>query len=485
MHSYGLARLGVRFPLARQAAFLLVAFCLALGSCANPSERIELIVEGDWVLTFNESGDILRHGAIAIDDGEILAVGSRSDILATYSAREVLPGTGRVAMPGLINGHTHAAMTLLRGIGNDRNLQDWLQQVIFPLENAHVDESFVRTGTELACWEMLRGGTTTFVDMYFFPDAVAETVESCGARAIVVPTVMDQASPDARTGAESLAQAIDFVIRWEGKSSRVVPALGGHAIYTLAEDTLVSLRDAALELNAPISIHVSESLPEREFSRSTYGMTPIQKLDEIGFFDASVIAAHVVYADNDDTAVLSRRRVGIIHNPTSNMKLASGVAPLPEYLGSSVLLGLGTDGPASNNDLNMWEEMRLAAFLQKVSRMDPAVVPAETALELATSRAAEAVGLADQVGSISPGLRADIIQVAIDKTDHLPVYDPVAHLVYVTDEADVVNVVVEGAVVVRDGNVTTIDEQALRASVETIAARIRTSVGASDDQVED
>jgi 5-methylthioadenosine/S-adenosylhomocysteine deaminase len=379
-------------------------------------------------------------------------------------------------MPGLVNGHSHAAMTLLRGVADDLALMDWLQNYIFPAEVEFVDAEFVRIGTELACWEMIRGGTTTFVDMYYFPDTIAEVVESCGMRAMISATVIDQRSPDAENADDSIGKGMGFVDRWQGKNSRISPIFGPHANYTLNAEQLAATRAAAMELGVPISIHVSESPFELQYSQDTYGMPSIELYESIGFFDGPTIAAHVVWPTKEEIPILAEREVGVIHNPTSNMKIASGVSPITEMLDAGVRVGLGTDGAASNNDLDMWEEMRLASLLQKVERMDPEVIPATTVLGMATSGGATAIGLGDSIGSLEIGKRADLIQVAFEDVHHVPTYNVISHLVFVTDEQDVASVVVDGKILMKEREMLTIDTARVTAEATALAARIQAAL---------
>ncbi|MGB5331002.1 MAG: amidohydrolase [Woeseiaceae bacterium] len=438
--------------------------------------RIDLIVNGDYVVAMDEAGSVYENGAIAIDDGLILAIGPAADILAEYSAVKTLDGENRIVMPGLINGHSHAAMTLLRGVADDLALMDWLNNYIFPAEVEFVDPEFVRIGTELACWEMIRGGTTTFVDMYYYPDTIAEVIDRCGMRALISATVIDQRSPDAEDAGDSIQKGIDFIERWQGKNDRITPIFGPHANYTLDAEQLKATRAAAKELGVAISIHLSESPFEVQYSRDTYGTTSIKLLDSIGFLDGPTIAAHVVWPTKDEIPILVERQVGVIHNPTSNMKIASGIAPIAEMLAAGVRVGLGTDGAASNNDLDMWEEMRLASLLQKVDRMDPEVMPATTVLTMATRGGANAIGLGDSIGSLEVGKKADLIQVAFEDVHHVPTYDVISHLVYVTDEQDVATVVVDGKVLMEDKEILAIDTNRVRAEANALAAKIQSAL---------
>ncbi len=449
----------------------------------SAAERIDLLVKGDYVVTMDGAGTVIENGAIAVDDGVILAIGPAAEIEAAYAAAEVLDGERRVVMPGLVNGHSHAAMTLLRGVADDLALMDWLENYIFPAEVEFVDPEFVRIGTELACWEMIRGGTTTFVDMYYYPDTIADVIARCGMRAMISATVIDQRSPDAENADDSVAKGIGFIERWQERNPRITPIFGPHANYTLDAEQLAATRAAAMELgNVPISIHVSESPFEVQYSQDTYGMTSIEMYESIGFFEGPTIAAHVVWPTDREIPILAARQVGVIHNPTSNMKIASGIAPVAEMLAAGVRVGLGTDGAASNNDLDMWEEMRLAALLQKVDRMNPEVLPATTVLSMATSGGATAIGLGDAIGSLETGKRADLIQVAFEDVHHVPTYDVISHLVYVTDEQDVASVVVDGKVLMKEKNILTIDTDRVRAEATALAARIQAALQARNQQ---
>ena len=466
----------------------LVAVLLALVACtentapkpsttaAAPSGQIDLIILGDTIVTMDAMGAILENSAIAIDDGVILAVGPAAQITAEYSAMETLDGENRIVMPGLINGHSHAAMTLFRGIADDLTLMDWLNNYIFPSEVQFVDSELVRIGTELACWEMIRGGTTTFVDMYYYPETVAEVVDSCGMRALVSATVIDQRSPDAESAADSIQKGIEFIGRWKNKNSRITPIFGPHSNYTLNAEQLQAVRAAATEYGVGISIHMSESPFELQYSKDTFGKTSVEFYESIGFLDGPTIAAHMIWPTAVEIPILVERKIGVIHNPTSNMKIASGISPIIEMLQAGVHIGLGTDGAASNNDLDMWEEMRLAALLQKVDRMNPTVMPASTVLGMATSGGAIAIGLGDAVGSIEVGKRADIIQVAFDDVHHVPTYDVISHLVYVTDEQDVASVVVDGKVLMRNGEILTIDTERVTAEAKALALKIQAAL---------
>ncbi len=469
---------------------LITLFVVASSGChgqenpaADTRAAVDLIVYGDQVMSMTPDSAPIINGAVAIDGGSIVAIGEANDIDARYRAAQSVAGTGRVVMPGLINGHTHAAMSLLRGIADDLELMEWLTNYIFPTEVALVDAEFVSIGTRLACHEMIRGGTTTFVDMYYFPDAVADAVVDCGLRAIVVPSVIEQPSPDAEDGAQSLAQAVDFAVRWQDRHPRIVAAIGAHSVYTISEPWLQRIEAAAREAKVPVSIHVSESPLEISLTNDNYGLTPVALLDRLGYLELPLIAAHMVYPTAQDIELLAEKGTGVVHNPTSNMKLASGISPVQTMLAAGVKVGLGTDGAASNNDLDMWEEIRLASLLSKVSAMDPTSLPAAQVLAMATRGGAEAVGLGDITGSLEVGKRADLIQVSLDDIDQQPIYDVVSHLVYVSDEQDVVTTIVEGEILMRDGVVLSVDTSLLATDVARMREEILNTVsGAATDQ---
>ena len=465
--------------------FTTIFLCLTITACTPPAPPAQggaagfdgdFVVRGDYVVTMDEAGTVIVDGAVAIVDGAIAAVGPAADVLAAHPGLHVLDGEHRIVMPGLVNGHSHAAMTLLRGVADDLALMDWLQNYIFPAEVEFVDAEFVRIGTELACWEMIRGGTTTFVDMYYFPDTIADVVETCGMRALISATVIDQRSPDAENAADSIGKGVAFVERRKDRHPRITPIFGPHANYTLDKRQLEATRAMATRLGVPISIHLSESPYEVQYSKEHYGTTSIEMLDSIGFFDGQTIAAHVVWPTDEEIPILAERKVGVIHNPTSNMKIASGVSPITKMLASGVRVGLGTDGAASNNDLDMWEEMRLASFLQKVEQMNPEVLSATEVLTMATRGGAAAIGLGDSVGSLEPGKRADLIQVAFEDVHHVPTYDIISHLVYVTDEQDVATVIVDGKILMKDRELLTIDTGRVRTEATELAARIQAAL---------
>ena len=438
----------------------------------QPRQEVDLLIGGEFVVTMDDARPVIRDGAVAVKDGRIVAVGTAAEIAAAYQASLTLPGEQRVLMPGLVNGHTHAAMVLFRGLADDLALSEWLTNFIFPAEAMFVNEAFIRTGTQLACWEMIRGGTTTFVDMYFHPDVIAEVVDACGLRAIIASAAIDFPSPGFQGWEDSFAAAVAFVQRWKGRHPRITPAIGPHAPYTVAPEHLVAALEAARQYDVPISMHVAETQTEVQDIVTRYGNRPVQYLEAIGFLQPRIIAAHMVWPDAAEIALLAQHQVGVIHNPTSNLKLASGVSPVPQMLAAGVKVGLGTDGAASNNNLDMWQEINLAALIHKGVARDPTTMPAATVLRMATLGGAEAIGLEASIGAITVGRRADLIQVRLDRPHLIPLYDVISHLVYAARADDVTTVVVDGKVVMRNGDVSTLDLETIRAQVRHIARQI-------------
>jgi 5-methylthioadenosine/S-adenosylhomocysteine deaminase len=441
------------------------------------SQRVDLIAYGDYVLTMSAPGEVLHDGAIAIEGDKIIAVGSRSDIDRQYTSARTLPGTDRVLLPGLINGHTHSAMTLFRGMADDLDLMTWLNQYIFPMEGQFVTAEFVRTGSQLACWEMIRGGTTTFVDMYFYPDDIAQVVVDCGLRAIIGAPHIDFPSPGFKGWDDSFAAAQDFVERWQGKHPRITPAFAPHAPYTVSPEHLKATAEKATALNAPITMHLAEAPSESAYIEENFATTPVQHAAGLGLYQQQLIAAHMVQLNTEDIALTAKAGVGAIHNPTSNMKLGAGTSPVPAMLKAGVNVGLGTDGAASNNDLDMFEEIRMAALLHKLANADPTAVPASQALAMATRIGARAIRQQAHIGQLKPGLQADFIQLQLAEINHLPLYDIESHLVYVLDSQDVVTTVVAGQVLMEERKVLSIDEVALRKRVQAKSLEIKAALG--------
>lgn len=438
-------------------------------------ELIDLIVRGGTIVTMDERRRVIEDGAIAVRGGRILMVGTSAEIDAKYAARETIDARGKVVIPGLINGHTHVPMTLFRGLADDLDLNEWLTKYIFPAEAKNVTEEFVRVGTRLGLAEMIRGGTTTYCDMYYFEDAIADETSKAGVRGVLGETVIDFPVADNKTWAEAMAYTEKFIKKWKG-NALVVPAVAPHAPYTVSEEHLKDVRALSDRTGAPIVTHVSETRKEVEDLLKSKGASPVDYLARIGFLNNRVIAAHVVHPSPEEITVLKRLGVGVVHNPQSNMKLASGVMPVPQMLKLDLDLGLGTDGAASNNDLNMWEEIDTTAKLHKVFTMDPKVVTAQQAFEMATIRGARALHMEREIGSIEKGKRADLVIVDLDDLNQTPLYNVYSHLVYATKADDVRTVIIEGRVVMRDRRLLTLDEQDIKARARIFREQILKSL---------
>jgi 5-methylthioadenosine/S-adenosylhomocysteine deaminase len=414
-----------------------------------------------YVITEDPRHRVIENGAVAITGDRIVAVGTKAEIDAHYQARQRLDRPDAILAPGLIDTHTHAAMSLFRGIADDMRLQDWLTKFIFPAEAKNVSADFVRWGTRLGCLEMLLGGTTTFTDMYYFEDVVAEAAKEAGMRGVLGETVIGFPVADNKTPADALRFTERYIQRFRN-DPLIVPAVAPHALYTNSDETLKASRALADKYGVPLLIHLAETKKEVDDALSQRHMTPTKVLDTLGVLTGRTVAAHCVWVNDADITILKTRGVGVAHCPSSNMKLASGVAPVVKMLAQDIAVGLGPDGPAgSNNDFNMFEEMDLAAKLQKVTTLDPQALPASAALELATIRGARALGLEKEIGSIEGGKRADLIMVRIDRPNAVPLYDPISQMVYALKAEDVRDVMVNGKPVVRDAKILTLDEKAI------------------------
>ena len=419
---------------------------------------------------------VIEDGAVAVAGGRVVAVGKRADVLREYAARQVVDARGRAVIPGLVNGHTHIPMVLFRGIADDLDLNEWLTKFIFPAEAKNVTEKFVRAGTQLGLAEMIRGGTTTYCDMYYFEDAVAEETERAGVRGLLGETVIDFPVPDNKTWPAAMAYVKRFAARWKG-NRLITPAVAPHAPYTVSEAHLREVRAFSDQTGTPVVIHVAETRKEVEDITRDHGAPPVEYLARIGFLSLRTVAAHTVHLTEDEIKLLRQYYVGSVHNPESNMKLASGVAPVPQMLRAGVLLGLGTDGAASNNDLSMWEAMDAAAKLHKLSSGDPKVVTAEEALAMATIGGARALHMDADIGSLEKGKRADLVVVDLDALHQTPRYNLYSHLVYATKASDVRTVVIEGRVVMRDRRLLTLNEPLIKQRARAIRERISRSLG--------
>src|ERR1700674_5658037 len=439
-------------------------------------EIADLLVSGATVVTMDADRRIIEDGAVAVKGDAIVALGPRLEIERKYAGTQVINARGKLMLPGFINGHTHVPMTLLRGLKDDVTLEEWLTKSIFPAEAKNVTEDFVRWGTRLAAAEQIRGGVTTFADMYYFEDAVAEETKAAGMRGVLGESILDFPAPDNKSNAAMLEYTETFLKRWQN-DPLIHAAVAPHSIYTCSLKTLQDSATLARKYHAPILIHVAEMKKELDDSLKQNSLTPVQYLEKLGVLGPDVVAAHCIFVDEKDRTILANHQVGCVHNPSSNMMLASGVAPVIEERSAGIAVGLGTDGPAgSNNDLNLMEEMDLAAKLQKITRMDPQALGAQAVVEMATIDGAKALHMDKEIGSLESGKKADLILIGLDQPNAVPMYDVYSQLAYALKSSDVETVVIAGRVVMRDKKVLTVDEAAAIAKARAYKNKIEASL---------
>lgn len=450
-------------------------------------ENVDLILKNANIVTMDSEYRVLPHGAIAIQDDQILFVGTEEETLKDFSAAETVDCSGKVVIPGLINGHTHAAMTLLRGLADDLRLDVWLLGYMMPVEREFVSPEFSRLGTQIACAEMIRSGITCFADMYYYEETVAQAVADAGMRAICGQTILKFPSPDAESYEDSLELARGFIERWKDHPL-VVPAVAPHAPYTCTPEILKACTEMALEYDVPLHTHIAETFQEVEDWREAHSMPVVPWVKKIGLLDAKVIAAHCVHIDDGEIHTLEHAGTGVVHNPSSNMKLASGFAPVSEMLERGVNVGIGTDGPASNNDLDLFEEVRLASFIAKAVTKDPTALPARQAFEMATRNGAKAIHMDHLIGSLEAGKKADLVIVDLDLTHNQPHFEHdsnaiYSRLIYAAKSTDVLDVMIAGRWVMQDRKLLHLDEADLIAQAASYAARIDTFLVEREESV--
>ncbi len=437
---------------------------------------VDTLITADFVLTMDAQYTLHNPGAVAVRGETIVAVGPQDEIVAAYEAAERVDVGNAVLMPGLINTHGHAPMTLLRALADDLRLDVWLMGYMMPVEREFVNPHFCWLGTQLAAAEMIRSGTTTFMDMYYFEEAVADATVQAGLRGVCLQSVLKFPAPDAGSYEEGLTRARDYVMRWKDHPL-IVPGIAPHAPYTVTPELLKGAVAIALEFDVPLHIHVAETKQEVEDHRKAYGMPPVPWLKKFDVFKTKATIAHGVHLDEGEMHTLQHYNVGVAHNPSSNLKLASGIAPVAKMLELGLNVGIGTDGPASNNDLDMIEELRLAALIAKVATNDPTSLPARQVVEMATIMGARAMHIEDLVGSLEPGKRADLITLSLDDARHTPYFrrDPdsiYSRIVYAAHQEDVRNVMVNGKWLMRNRTLLTVDEPALREEANGLARKI-------------
>ncbi len=441
------------------------------------AKPVDLLIRGAAVVTMNSDHDLFDPGYVAIDKGRIVAVGPVSELAGTrLRPRNIHDARGTVILPGLVNGHTHLAMTLLRGIADDLDLQEWLNRFIFPAEAKNLTREYVAAGTRLGLIEMIRGGITTYADMYYFEETVAEETKRAGLRAVLGQTMIDFPVADSRDWSEAMSRTESFIRRWKG-DPLITPAPAPHALYTVSGDHLRQARDLAARHGVPLLTHLAEAPTETEYSLANFHLRPTAYLEQLGILNVPTILAHGVQLDQAEIGLLRKREAGIVHCPQSNMKLSSGTAPVPAMLKAGMRLGLGTDGAASNNDLNLWEEMDTAAKLHKLISGNPTAVSAVQALEMATIGGARALHLDDRIGSLEKGKLADLIVVGLDAPHQTPVYNLYSHLVYATKASDVRDLMVGGKWVMKRRRLLTLAEQPAMQEARLYRDKVARSLG--------
>lgn len=435
-------------------------------------EKVDYIVCAEYILPMDEQFTVINDGAVAVKDGKIEAIGRYEDIIRVYNAADISAGKNRAIIPGLINTHTHAAMVYFRGLADDLPLKEWLENHIWPAEAKWLSPEFISDAVELACLEMLKAGVTTYNDMYFFGDAAGAATKRVGMRAVLGVGLLDFPTAAAKTTDEYFEKAELFVRNWN-MDELITPCLAPHAVYTCGPETLKRARTLADKYALPIHIHLSETQWEVNEIKARYGRTPVRHLEALDFLDNRVMAAHCVWLDDEEIELMAEKRVGVSHCVESNLKLASGIAPVTKMLKAGLKVTLGTDGAASNNDLSILSEMSTAAKLHKAVSNDPTALDSKTALLMATRWAAESLGLGETTGSLEKGKAADLVVISLDKPHLTPIYDIYSHIVYSVMASDVETVFVNGKVVVDKGKLTSLDEAGIMEKARQWGRRIR------------
>jgi len=433
----------------------------------------DLVIHNGTIVTANDSFEMIPNGLICAKAGKLERIEPLADNQSLPAANEIIDARGGLVMPGLINTHTHLPMTLFRGLADDLPLDIWLNQHIFPAESAHINPESVRWGSLLACAEMLLCGTTTCCDGYFHENMVTEAVQTSGMRAVLAQGVIDFPAPGVPDPKDNLKIPDAFIARWQNRTSLISPSVFCHSAYTCSAETLKAAKTLCVENGLLFQIHVAETQNECQQIQNEHQCTPIQYLDRLEILDENTLLIHCVWLTDEDIAIIAARKAGISHNPESNAKLASGIAPLPDILRSGIPVGLGTDGCASNNNLDLFHEMDMAAKLHKAASFDPTTMDARTVVEMATIGGAKAIGLGTHIGSLEVGKQADVIIIDTARSHLSPIYHPESHIVYAAKSSDVRDVVVDGCVLVKDRKVLQLDVDEIMAKVREIANHIK------------
>lgn len=443
----------------------------SLYSSVHSHDSITL-VRNAMILCMDPAYTFLEKGSMAIRGNRIEAIEPGESLMERYPSAHIIEGDGKLVMPGLINTHTHVPMTLFRGYADDLPLQEWLYEYIFPVESEFITPENVRLGTRLAVSEMLRSGTTTFNDMYYYVDEIADVVDKGGIRAVLSESVIDFAAPNSPTPEQGLKTSAYLMEKWKGHP-RITIAVSAHAPYSCSARLIQKSKALADQYGVPYNIHVAETRREFDKTMQESGLTPVGYLENLGILGENVIAAHGVHLTPEDIEILARRGVSVAHNPECNMKLASGVAPVQELLAKNVKVGLGTDGVASNNNLDLFEEMNTAAILHKLHQNNPTVLDARTVVEMATIGGARVLGMENEIGSLEVGKKADLIMLDMMKPHAHPMYNVYSLLVYSMQGSDVETVMVDGKIVMDQKHLNGFDEKAMYPKIEEIARKIK------------
>jgi 5-methylthioadenosine/S-adenosylhomocysteine deaminase len=433
----------------------------------------DIVIHNGSVITMNSKVDMINNGVLCIKNDTLAKIEPHENHTPLPEGKKIIDAQGGIIMPGLVNTHTHLPMALFRGLADDLPLSVWLNEHIFPAESNHIHPESVRLGALLSGAEMLLSGTTTCCDGYFYEDNVAAAVNDIGMRAILGQGVIDFPAPGVSKPEDNVDNAIKFIQKWKNISPLITPSMFCHSPYTCSEATLKKAKDAADANGVLFQIHTAETKDEYVSIQTKHHTTPVKYLDKIGIIDQNTLLVHAVWLDNDDIEIMAKRRASVSHNPESNMKLASGIAPVPALLKAGVTVGLGTDGCASNNNLDLFSEMDTAAKLHKVNTMDPTVMDAVTVLKMATIDGAKSLGLQDIIGSLEVGKKADVIIIDTRKPHLIPVYNPVSHIVYAAKGSDVQDVIVDGKVLLKNRKLMTVDMEDILEKVADIASHIK------------
>ena len=435
--------------------------------------KYDLVIHNALIVTVDPDFTIINPGVIGIKNGKLVRIGPQPEGSVFFDAAGVIDAAGGIVMPGLVNTHTHLPMTLFRGLADDLPLMEWLNDHIFPAEARHIRPDTVQWATRLACAEMLLSGTTTCCDGYFLEHVVAEAVDASGMRAVLGQGIIDFPAPGVPDPSKNIETAVRFVKKWQNRSSRIRPSVFCHSPYTCGEDTLKKAKQTADEHGVLFQIHAAETKGEADRFQTDHGVSPIQYLERIGVLDENTLLVHAVWVDDDDIGIIAGSGAGVSHNPESNMKLASGIAPVEKMLRAGVCVGLGTDGCASNNDLDLFQDMDLTAKLHKAHTLDPTATCARAVVEMATAGGADTIGLSSEIGSLEIGKQADLIILDTCRPHLVPLYHPESHIVYAARGSDVRDVIVGGKVLVKNRQVKTLDVGEVMTQVNRIAGKIR------------